>query len=221
MPFTVEQFLEVFATYNKAVYPVQLILALSALVAIFLAIKTNKNSSKLISLILALFWLWMGAAYHLVFFSRINQAAFFFGAFFILQAAILFYAGVWKNELSFHFRADTSGLIGILLVIYALIIYPLLGFIFGHKYPLSPTFGVPCPTTIFTFGLLLWTRKKVPLYILPIPFLWSLIGLSAALSLGIIEDFGLLIAGIVGTSILLWRNQRKFKKLGITEPAKA
>src|SRR5687767_1572747 len=116
MPFTVDQFLEVFAAYNKAVYPMQLILVLSAFIAIFLAIKTSKNSSKLISLILALVWLWMGAAYHLLFFSRINQAAFFFGAFFILQAAILFYAGVLKNELSFHFHIDSSGVIGILLV---------------------------------------------------------------------------------------------------------
>lgn len=221
MPFTVEQFLEVFAAYNRAVFPAQLILASAALVAMFLAIKTSKNSSKVISLILAFFWLWMGIVYHLMFFSSINRAAFFFGAFFILQAAILFYAGVLKDELLFHFRFNLGGIMGIFLLFYGLVIYPSLGFFFGHIYPQSPTFGLPCPTTIFTFGLLLWTNKKVPWYIFLIPFLWSLIGFSAAFLLGIREDFGLLFAGIIGTAVLILRNYRKLKRLRIIEPTNA
>ena len=209
MPFTIEQFLEVFAAYNRAVFPMQLILVSAALVAIFLAVKTSKNSSRFVSAILAFLWLWMGVAYHLLFFSRINPAAFSFGAFVIFQAVILFYAGVLKDELSFRFRFDTSGVIGVLLILYALVVYPLLGFVFGHVYPQSPTFGLPCPTTIFTFGLLLWTDKKVSWYILPIPFLWSLIGVAAALSLGIREDIALPLAGTIGTAILLWHKPRK------------
>ena len=209
MPFTIEQFLEVFAEYNRAVFPMQVILVSAALVAIFLAVRTSKSSSRFVSAILAFFWLWMGVAYHLLFFSRINRAAFFFGAFFIFQAVILFYAGVLKDELSFRFRFDTSGVIGVLLILYALIVYPLLGFVFGHVYPQSPTFGLPCPTTIFTFGLLLWTDKKMPWYVLPIPFLWSLIGIAAELSLGLREDIPLPLAGIIGTAILLWHKPRK------------
>ncbi len=83
----------------------------------------------------------MGVAYHLLFFSRINRAAFFFGGFFILQAAILFYTGLLKNELSFRFRFDTSGVIGMLLILYALVVYPLVGFVFGHVYLQLPTFA--------------------------------------------------------------------------------
>ncbi len=209
MPFTIEQFLDVFTAYNRAVFPMQLILAAAALVAMFLAVKPSKNSNKSISAILAFFWLWMGAAYHLLFFSRINPAAFFFGAFFIFQAVILFYAGVLKDELSFRFRFDPSGAVGILLILYALVVYPLLGFVFGHVYPPSPTFGLPFPTTIFTFGLLLWADKKVPWYVLTIPLLWSFIGVAAELSLGIREDIALPLAGIIGTAILLWHKPRK------------
>jgi hypothetical protein len=83
-----------------------------------------------------------------------------------------------------------------------------LGYFLEHVYPQSPTFGLPCPTTIFTFGLLLLTDKNVPIAVLMIPFVWSLIGFTAAFSFGIWEDTGLLVAGLVGTALLVIRNRR-------------
>ena len=79
-PFTAEQFLDVFGQYNEAVYPMQFVLYLVAGTAIYLAIKTTSSSDKIISLILAFLWLWMGLVYHLLFFSSINKMAYFFGA---------------------------------------------------------------------------------------------------------------------------------------------
>ncbi len=89
-----------------------------------------------------------------------------------------------------------------------MVIYPVLGHFLGHVYPNSPTFGAPCPTTIFTFGLLLWTTTRVRWYILVIPCLWAIVGSSAAISLGIREDTGLLVSGIVGTAVLTMRRYR-------------
>lgn len=98
---------------------------------------------------------------------------------------------------------------GGLFVIYAMVLYPAIGTLLGHGYPRSPSFGVaPRPTTIFTFGLLLWTRATVPTYVLAIPLIWSAIGFGAALSLGIREDVGLLIAGLLGTALLARRDCR-------------
>jgi Family of unknown function (DUF6064) len=82
----------------------------------------------------------------------------------------------------------------------------LLGYALGQTFPGSPTFGTPCPTTIFTFGLLLWADKKVPLSLLIIPVLWSIVGTLAALNFGIKEDFGLLVAGTIGTTFIIWYN---------------
>lgn len=39
------------------------------------------------------------------------------------------------------------GMTGSLLMLYAMMIYPALGYFLGHVYPKAPTFGVPCPTT--------------------------------------------------------------------------
>ena len=62
-------------------------------------------------------------------------------------------------------------------------------------------------TTIFTFGILLWTRSKLPKILLGIPLLWSTIGFSGAVSLGIREDIGLLVAGVAGTTMIVIRDK--------------
>jgi Family of unknown function (DUF6064) len=111
-----------------------------------------------------------------------------------------------RNRLSFRASRRLNGILGAILIVYALAIYPLIGYALGRIFPTSPTFGVPCPTTIFTFGLLLWTDKKIPLSLLIIPVLWSLVGTSAALSFGIKEDFGLLVAAMIGTAAIVRHN---------------
>jgi len=218
MPFTLEQFLDVFKKYNQAVFPMQAVFYLISLIAIDLTIKRYPKSDKTISIILAFFWLWMGIVYHLIFFSTINKAAYLFGALFILQGVLFFYFGVFRNKLSFKLgrNIDVYEISGIILFIFALIVYPVIGYFFGHIYPSSPTFGLPCPTTIFTFGLLLLNIRKCPVIILIIPFLWSIVGFTAALQFGIFEDSGLLISGLIATSLLIYRNRilsQKFRRM--------
>jgi hypothetical protein len=206
-PFTIEQFLEVFKTYNLAVFPAQLVLYSIGGVAIYLALKPNPKSSKAISFILALLWLWIGIVYHFIFFTAINKAAYLFGLVFIVQGILFLVLGVFKNKISFQFRKDNYGILGISLITFALIIYPVLGYFLGHVYPFSPTFGLPCPTTIFTFGFLLLNQKRCPIWILIVPFTWSFIGFMAALQLGILEDVSLIVAGLVATSLLVYRKK--------------
>jgi hypothetical protein len=82
------------------------------------------------------------------------------------------------------------------LIVYGLLIYPLIGFTVGHGYFASPTFGVPCPTTIFTVGILHFTDLQFPRFILAIPLAWSAVGSFAAAFLAVPQDLGLSVAGI-------------------------
>lgn len=207
LPFTEEQFLNVFRDYNVSVWPMQVFLVLTGLAAVFFAVVPRRASGRIITGILSFLWLWIGAVYHLLFFRTINPAAVLFGALFLLQGLLFVYAGLVRKSLGFHFRTDAYGLTGAALLLYAFVVYPTLGYILGHGYPSSPTFGLPCPTTIFTFAILLWAERRVPVYILVIPFLWSLLGFSAAISLGIFEDIGLLVAGVVATGLVIIRNR--------------
>ena len=81
---------------------------------------------------------------------------------------------------------------------FALAGYPLLGLLVGHRYPAFPTFGLPCPTTILTIGLLVLAGPRAPRVLWIVPLLWSAVGASAALSLGMHEDLSLPAAGLVG-----------------------
>ena len=207
LPFTVEEFLQIFRAYNQWIYPLQFVFYILAFVIVYISIKKPANGNRLINFILAFFWLWMGFVYHLMFFSAINKAAYIFGILFIFQGALFIYYGVIRQKLKYNLTNDPTNWIGMVLVVFALLIYPVLGYLFKHAYPASPTFGVPCPTTIFTFGVLLWSKEKVPIVLLIIPFLWSLLGFSASTSLGIKEDMALVIAGILAVSILLFRRE--------------
>ena len=128
MPFSVEQFLQVFADYNRAVFPFQLALVVMALVVAVLAAKPFSSSNKIVSLFLAFLWLWMGVAYHLAFFSKINPAAFLFATLFIAQGGLFFHEGVVRDRLEFRARQGLRGIMGLVLVLYALIAYPILGY---------------------------------------------------------------------------------------------
>src|SRR5688572_26804258 len=177
LPFTVEQFLELFKNYNLAIWPMQVIAYGLAIAALLLVIKKTSFSSRVIWGVLSFYWLWMGIVYHLLYFSSINPAAYGFGLLFIIQGLLFGAIGASKQEITFRFRSDRSFIIGAVFILYAMVVYPLIGYFAGRGFPQSPSFGVaPCPTTIFTFGLLLWTDQRVPSYAPIFPLLWSVIG---------------------------------------------
>lgn len=208
-PFTTKQFLDVFGEYNLSVWPAQVFIIFIALFSIFLSIYKIKSSSRLISISLAFLWLWIGIIYHYMFFTGINKAAYAFATLFIIQALLFLYYGIIKNSLTFTYTNSVKGAISILLFTYALIFYPLLGYASGHSYPRFPTFGLPCPTTIFTFGLLLLLEGKVNKVLFVIPVLWAVIGFTAALKLGILQDIGLLVSAVLTVSVVMFFGRTK------------
>lgn len=143
-----------------------------------------------------LLWLWMGVVYHLVFFRAINPAAVAFGAAFVLQSALLLRYGLGRDRLAFRPRLDDRGVTGGLLLAYALVGCALLGAALGHVCPAASTFGLPCPTTIFTLALLLWIMPPVPWPLLVIPVGSAVVGRSAAVQVGVREDFSLAVAAL-------------------------
>jgi len=204
LPFTTEQFFSVFAQYNHAVWPMQIVLLLLATVVIIFLFRPFAAANRLISTVLALFWAWMAVAYHFVFFTAINSAAWLFGGLFFIAAVAFVWSGVVRGQITFRARKDVWNWLGCLLIVYALILYPLLGWLFGHRYPELPTFGLPCPTTIFTLGILLFTRAPVPRSLFIVPLLWSAIGTLAAVQLNVPQDIGLLVAGLIAANFLIF-----------------
>jgi hypothetical protein len=202
MPFTIDDFLGIFGAYNSAVFPAQIALTFAAYSAVYFVVRGTPCSARAVAVLLSALWIWSGLVYHIMFFSRINGLAYLFGSVFILQGLITFYYGWHRGRSTFESSAKIYGVTGALIVAYALLLYPLTGYIIGHAYPQTPTFGVPCPVAIFTFGIFLWSKERVPGYLLIIPFLWALVGVSAVINMGMIEDMGLPLTAVV--TVMLW-----------------
>ncbi len=201
LPFTRDQFFDVFAAYNLAVWPIQILAYALGLAVALVAVRGSAPlPGRIIAVVLAILWGWTGIAYHGVFFSQINPAAKAFAALFVIQGALLLFLGAWRRDL----RLDAGALhpadrwLGFGLMFYAAVIYPLIGIAAGHHWPAMPTFGItPCPLTIFTFGVFLVTTVRARLALLAVPVLWSLIGGSAAVLLAVPQDWMLPVAGAI------------------------
>lgn len=198
LPFTQQQFFEVFARYNEALMPLQIGLFLLGLTAYVAMIVRRRGSDRVISAILAGLWAWMAIVYHFIFFREVNPAAPVFGIVFLVGAAAFAWAGALRGRLVFDGESRARRFAGHAMVAYALVAYPLLSAILGREYPALPTFGLPCPTTIFTLGMLAFLSAPVPRYVLAVPVAWAFIGTQAAFLLGVYEDLGLLVAGLAG-----------------------
>ncbi len=208
LPFSVDQFFAVIRQYNESVWPAQLLLLLVALVATGLLFFKRPWSSVAISGILAALWGWLGGVYHLAFFTSINPLAYLFGALSLAGAAVLVWLGVVRRELDFTLRRDTRSVIGLVLVSFALVVYPAWSTLAGHAYPNLPTFGLPCPTTIFTVGMLAAARGSKVRWALVVPILWSLVGGQAAFLLDVPPDLGLIAAGLIALGLTFGNGTR-------------
>jgi len=182
--------------------------------AIFLVLRPRHWSGVGVSAILAFLWAWIAIAYHLAFFTRINPLAHVFSGVSLVGALTFLWQGVVRRRLQFAWVGGGRAFVGSVLVVFALALYPVWSWYAGHSYPNTPTFGLPCPTTIFTIGLLAFLLPPYPRSPFVVPILWCFVGGQAAFLLGVHQDFGLVAAVVVGV-VLLARSKRPTTSTGI------
>ena len=197
LPFTHEQFLNVFGRYNSALWPAVLALWLLTSAAV-VTLARGRTNSRVVTALLAVHWLWSGAVYHLGYFAAVNPAARIFGVLFIVEACLFAWFGILGSRLAFVWGRGRGlrGALAVFFTVYGLM-YPFLVLASGLQWPRAPTFGVPCPTTLVTVGFLLSLEPGQFRWLSVIPLAWCIIGGSAALLLGVVPDLALLAAGVV------------------------
>jgi uncharacterized protein DUF6064 len=194
LPFTEEQFFDLFVAYNEALWPAVVILWTASAIVVALRLSVRHPRDRWVSALLVGHWAWSALAYHVAFFTRINPAAWLFAAFFVAEAVLFFRVGIVQRRLSFAPWGNAWAPLAWGLIVYSLA-YPVINAIDHLSLLRIPTFGLPCPTTIFTAGvLMLATPRCWSLSVVPV--MWSAIGGSAAFLLGVYADIALPIAGI-------------------------
>ncbi|MBE0652183.1 MAG: hypothetical protein IH594_00195 [Bacteroidales bacterium] len=209
IPFTLKDFLEMVEIYNTTFWPMPILAYAIAFLALFFCFKKKSYSGKIVSGVLAFFWLWTGIVFNFLYFSKLFPSATVFAILFTIQGILFLLTGVFRQNLSFRVKPDIYGIIGGIFIAYALFGYPSLEYLLGRGYPQLLSFGiVPCPTATFTLGLLLWSDKKLPGFIIIIPVLYAISGI-VPIYLGIIEDTGLVIAGVLTAIFIFYRNHKR------------
>jgi hypothetical protein len=195
LPFTREQFFDLFAAYNATLWPGVLALwIVSVLVAVLLFTRSRRASYRVVGTLLAVHWAWSALAYHVAFFTSINPAAWFFAALFLVEAVLFVWWGTMRGTLRFAAGSSAWAPVAWVLVAYSLF-YPAINAAQHGTFVRIPAFGVPCPTTIFTAGLLMLATPRIWALTI-VPIVWSAIGGSAASLLGVRADYALPVAGV-------------------------
>jgi Family of unknown function (DUF6064) len=225
MDFTVDQFLAMFHRYNEAIWPMQIVgyaiglLIVAALVARIRHPRSVLTShvvvDRLVPTLLAAYWAWIGIVFMWGYQADISASGRPFGILFLIGAAAFATAAVAGKDLGLGRVPSWRLAVGGTMIAYGMVVYPLLGMLAGHTYPSAPIFGVaPCPTDIFTLGLLVCCLRP-RWWTLAMPLTWACLGLMAALKLGIAEDFGLTASALVAAVIVFWiAGPRRAAKLG-------
>ena len=209
LPFTADVLFSSFEAYNRALWPLPVLAVAIGLAIILLTIRPVRGGDRAIGALLAVAWLWIGVGYHILHHAAIDFSAPLYGAFFVVQAVLLAWAGVVRGRLAFRFRADLLGWIGLMLALAATIACPLADWLLGPGWSSVRLVGLaPAPTAVFTLGLLLLIDGRTPLYLTLIPVLWTLVAGATGWALAIPQDLFLPVAGLCGLCLILRKNRR-------------
>ena len=207
-----KELLDLFARYNRAVWPGHLLAYVLAAVVLWLvARRPGETTDRVITGLLATMWLWLGVVFLGRYATQIDAglgAA--YAVLFIIQACLFVRAGIIRRDLAFTSGHGAAGWIGWAALGYALFVYPVLGIALGHGWPQAPLFGMaPCPSTIATFGLLLLVAPPLPRHLLMVPAIWAVLAPLAAVGHGVYEDVGLAVVGVLTVALVVVRDRRR------------
>jgi hypothetical protein len=202
MPFTIGMLLDYFALYNERMWPLHVLGYLLGLLVLVPLFRRGRDWNRAVTGMLAFLWLWIG----LVFWreAAANMAMLYGPTILFAAQGVLFLVAAARDNVAYEPAGDARTITGLAFIAYALVGYPLVGLLVGHVYPqtaLSPLF--PCPATLLTLGALLLARR-VSWHLTIIPISWALSG-ALWFYLGMVEDAGLVIAGVVGIVMLVGR----------------
>ncbi|HET9793088.1 MAG TPA: DUF6064 family protein [Thermoanaerobaculia bacterium] len=223
LPFTRSQFLDVFAAYNGALWPAALLLWLVATLLAVRMLGRRPPGGRFVAGYLAVLWLWNSVAYHGVFFRKVNPAALGFAILFGVESLLLAGVAVFGRGLrsAAHaprplgerrsFAVNWRPAAGAAFLL-AAVLYPFAAAAGGGRWPRLPTFGVPCPTVLFTTGVFLRGEAELREILSAAPLVWCVFGGSAAILLGMVPDYSLGLAGAAIVADIVGERRRKRRR---------
>lgn len=163
-----------FELYNNAIWPLHLIAILFSLVIIYTLWKTPVWTGRLIAVLLTLSWVWVAWAFLYERFYQIHVVANGYALGFVLQAGLITWYGIIKNQFTLSEDSRPRINTGLVLLFISLILYPFIAFMTGRSWLQFEMFSLtPDPTVLATIAVLVLCKVPSVLYV--IPLIWLLI----------------------------------------------
>ena len=203
---TTEAFRSNLESYNNAIFPMQIITLIVAIIlTYFLFAKLSAKTNNVMKAYLAFTYAWMAVVYYFILAPSSLKPGFPILGIFFAVVALLFAIDILTGKTEFKLpKTRRRKYLTLILIIYALVLYPSMDWVLGHPYPRILLFGVvPCPTTIFAIALLAGAIPKVDKKVFALLLLPALgFGFLGPIQHGFYVDFVLLASGIYGLVML-------------------
>jgi hypothetical protein len=193
--FSPRTYYRMIALYNRALWPAQIAAVVLGLLMLFLSSRDGAKESRVILLVLAVFWALVAYAFHLQRYAAINWAARYAAAAFALEVLLLLAAALAPSVKFLRPKASDQWL-GLGLFLFALLAYPPLPPLSGRTWTEAEIFGLsPNPTALGTLGLLLMARGRLRIPLMILPFLWCIAGSLTLIAMRAPEAWIISVAG--------------------------
>lgn len=173
--FSPQTYYRLFELYNLELWPLQIPALLLGVGALALWWRGGEAAGRGIALILALCWLWVAWRFHWLHYASINPFARHAALAFVLQALLLIWLGALRGRLT-PLPSTRLQFAGLGIVVFAVLVFPLLGPLLGRSWTQAEVFGMaPDPTALATLGVLSIVGLRPAWSLWPIPVAWSLV----------------------------------------------
>jgi hypothetical protein len=174
--FTPKTYFRLFELYHRNWWPMHLAcLAMAVVILLCLWLKPARGS-RVIAILLAASWAWVGWAFLHLRFAPIHWVADWFAAAFFLQALLLLVYGVLCLRVEFEIGNSMRAGIGILVLLGALLVMPATAHLTGREWMQAELFAMtPDATALATLGLLLLAKGRAAVWLVVIPVAWCFI----------------------------------------------
>ena len=174
--FTPDTYFRLFEFYHRDWWPMQLACMTMAVVILLCLWLKPARGGRVITILLAASWAWVGWAFLHLRFAPIHWAAVWYAVAFFLQALLFFVYGVLRLGVEFEIVNSARAGIGIFLLLGALLVMPATAHLTGREWIQAELFAMtPDATVLATLGLLLLAKGRTAVWLAIIPLAWCFV----------------------------------------------
>jgi hypothetical protein len=174
--FTPETYFRLFELHHRNWWPMQLVCLAMAVVILLCLWRKRARGGRVIAILLAASWAWVGWAFLHLRFAPIHWVAHWYAVAFLLQALLLFGHAVSRYGLEFETGNRLRAGVGVFILLGALLALPLTAHLTGREWMQAELFAMtPDATALAMLGLLLLAKGRTAVWLAVIPVAWCFV----------------------------------------------